>query len=32
MVDDMHKTLTTLLALSLCLAAGCGGGDDSSSD
>lgn len=28
----MHKTLTTLLALSLCLAAGCGGGDDSSSD
>ena len=28
----MHKTLTTFLALSLCLAAGCGGGDDSSSD
>ena len=28
----MHKTLTTLLALTLCLAAGCGGGDDDSSD
>ena len=28
----MDKTLTTLLALSLCLAAGCGGGDDESSD
>ena len=27
----MHKTLTTFLALSLCLAAGCGGGDDESS-
>ena len=26
----MHKTLTTLLALSLCLAAGCGGGGDDS--
>jgi hypothetical protein len=28
----MHRTLTTFLALSLCLAAGCGGGDDGSSD
>ena len=28
----MHKTLTTFLALSLCLVAGCGGGDDDSGD
>ena len=27
----MHKMLTTLLALSLCLAAGCGGGEDDES-
>jgi hypothetical protein len=32
MVGAMHKTLTTFLALSLCLAAGCGGGDDDSAD
>ena len=28
----MHKKLTSLLALSLCVAAGCGGGDDESGE
>ncbi len=28
----MHRTLTTFPALSLCLLAGCGGGDDESAE